>query len=135
MRDKAPLLAAALADTLDPPPPRAAPVAQGSGKGGWAFGVVAIALLRIVMLFSRESSSHSYDYKNPVYNLPPRIDLTPFTYLDGGLYIPSFDAGAFAPSKLDAGAKRGDTKGKAKIREGGTAVIVDAGRCGGTGQP
>jgi hypothetical protein len=105
LRTRAPLLAAALAETLDPPVAPAQPVAAapqgGSSKGYFAIVALVIGLLRVMLLLGRGSSTPSY---NPSFYDRARLQLPPIPSLDGGLYLPNLDASLYRPSsssKLD----------------------------------
>jgi hypothetical protein len=93
LRGQTPLLAAALADVLDPPVVPSRPVAapaRSSGKGGWAIAAVVIGMLRVVLMLGRPSVSPSYPHSFS----PTRFNLPTLPYLDGGLYLPDLDAGS-----------------------------------------
>src|SRR5262249_11735884 len=115
-RAKAPLLAAALAQTLDPPliTPQPVPTIPqgGGGSGGSSKGYLAIigvviALLRIVMALGRSSSTPSYNPSlyNPSLYDRSRITIPALPGSDGGIYFPSLDASIYFPQtsspKLD----------------------------------
>lgn len=88
LRRRAPVIAAAVADTLDPPaPPSPRAVSTTAGRWGWAFGAVAIGLVRLLMMFARPSSSPSR-YEPSRYT-PPSYDPAAISaLLDGGLGSP-----------------------------------------------
>jgi chemotaxis protein histidine kinase CheA len=113
LRQRAPVIAAALADVLDPPapaptPPRAAPPARGS----WAFAAMAIGLIRVIMMLARTDSSPSA-YEPPRYQptyqpskLTPTYDPALMAdILDAGLphtpWTPLDDSKARALSRVD----------------------------------
>ncbi len=138
LRSKAPLLATALADVLDPPPAPARtsvpPSPQRSGKGGWAIAALVIAALRVVLMLGRgTSSAPSY---NPSFYKPPNLTMPAFSGFDGGLYVPSFDAGLDVPiGRLDELQSRmlrraTSTKGHAE-----RVLLQDASPAGGPPRP
>jgi len=88
LRRRAPTLAAALAESLDPPPePARAPAASGGNgfRGVWAIVVVAMGLMRILMATS-SSSSHTPSFDPSRYT--PRYTPPSFSF-DGGFQIPA----------------------------------------------
>jgi len=95
LRRKAPTIAAAVADTLDPPAPQVPSYSppgtqQRSKAGAWMILVVLAGLLRILAAVGRSSTpSYTPSYN---YNVPPLPNLTvpkPFFGLDGGFRIPA----------------------------------------------
>jgi hypothetical protein len=106
LRAKAPLLAAALAQTLDPPLVTTQPVAPtlqnsggGSSKGYLAIVGVVLALLRIVMALGRSPSTTSYNPSlyNPSLYDRSRFNLPVLPGADGGVYFPGIDASIYFP--------------------------------------
>jgi len=94
LRRGAPTIAAALADTLDPPPPvvPSTPHNGGtSGRGAMAGGWVIIAvLIGLVRIFASVGSSRTPSYYSPPsLNLPKYTLPTPMVGFDGGLLLPS----------------------------------------------
>ena len=75
LRRKAPVIAAALADTLDPPEPVAAPRGRtpshqgssGSSRGLWFIPMLLIGVLRIFLAAGRSTPSYP-SYSNPLPN-------------------------------------------------------------------
>jgi hypothetical protein len=123
LRTRQPLLAAALADAIDPPQESpAAPAKQGSFRGGWLIAALVMGVLRVVLLAEKSSTSTPSFREGSLY--PPPITLPTYRVHDGGLFIP-FDASALYPPSSPR-------PGKSRPLEGGSA---DAGRCGGTDQP
>lgn len=98
LRRKAPVIAAALASTLDPPDEVAAPRArtpayqrsEGSKKGFWFLPMLALGLLRLILAAGRSSPTYS---SYPSYESRPSYESPSLTYP-----TLSFDAGALTAS-------------------------------------
>jgi hypothetical protein len=126
LRSKAPFLAAALADVLDPPivkPSAHAPAPpQRSWRGGWALATVLIAALRLIAFGSRSTPTVP-SYGNDRYGSPSQWSSHPIDV--------STSSGGYAPLRKPAA---GDLRGRVLERAESTRVHawymmgVDAGR-------
>jgi hypothetical protein len=101
LRTSAPVLASAVAAVLDPPvaaPTPPAP-ARGGGSSGWhGGGVIITVLIALVRLIAYAGSStpsvpYSSSYDSPSRYHPPRLDVPPSLFSDGG-YAPPRTPGA-----------------------------------------
>lgn len=100
LRTRAPVMAAAVADALDPPARRAArrPFSAPSptGRSGWAFGVLAIGLVRVLVFLGSGATTPSY--QAPRSTSPSYDPVALAALLDGGLRSP--------PGRTSLGALR-----------------------------
>jgi hypothetical protein len=123
LRRKAPVIAAALANTLDPPEPsvpRARTPAyqraespnqrgEGSKKGFWFLPMLALGLLRLILAAGRTTTPSYPSYSDPLsgYHMPSP------TYPTIG-----FDAGAIAASMNELERTQLLTRGRQIVRDG-----------------
>jgi hypothetical protein len=119
LRRKAPLVAAAVADVLDPPE-MPAPASSsykgttgsgsGSARGIWAILAVVMGLFRILMATGGSSSPTYYSPTIPNFTVPQLNPIPVFDWDGGGLGLPSRLEQLHTTAKVRAGMVADDAK-------------------------